>query len=183
MSGRDGNASFVAALSALGLGLTLADQLLASRLRPSGAVITELCRYPIKSLSREALTSVAVQAEGAFPGDREWALLRGAYVSEHDPSCSRWLHKTKFHVMMLDEQLSALRVAYAASTQRLEIREKDGGAMTLETTLDSEAGRRKAEEFFVKFLGEERLDPSVDGSVPLKLVRSDIRGHAFHNHR
>ena len=184
MGSEGGSAQRAAAVVALSAGALLAaivDQLAALRLRPTGAVVTELCRYPIKSLSRETLSSVVVAAEGAFPGDREWALLRGEYLGEHDASCSRWLHKTKFHVMMLDERLSALHVAFAAGPgQRLEICDQQG-AVVLDTTLASDAGRRQAEEFFVRFLGPESLNPSAEG-VPLRLVRSDVEGHAFHNH-
>lgn len=173
-------AQAVVALSAGALFASIADLLSGLTLRPTGAVVKELCRYPIKSLSRETLDSVVLAAECAFPGDREWAILRGEHVHEHDPSCSRWLHKAKFHVMMLDEQLSALRITYKADNQRLEARNQ-ADKTVLDAALGSDAGRQRAEKFFAEFLGAERLDCSPEG-VPLRLVRSNVPGHAFHNH-
>ena len=97
----DSRSSAVLALSAAGAAAAALDLLSAAKFRPTGATVTELCRYPIKSLSRETLSEVAVEAEGTIPGDREWAILRGTHVHEHDPSASRWLHKAKFHVAMV----------------------------------------------------------------------------------
>lgn len=170
----------VVALSAGALVAAVSDLLSAMRLRPTGAVVSELCRYPIKSLSRETLDSVVVQAERAFPGDREWAILRGQYACEHDPTRSRWLHKAKFHVMMLDEKLAALQVVYTGATHQLEVRDQTG-LVVLDANIGSNDGREKAEAFFADFLGRERLDPSVN-NVPLQLVRSNVPGHAYHNH-
>lgn len=170
----------VAALSAGAVIAAIGDLLRGLRLRPTGAVVTELCRYPIKSLSRETLDSVVVAAECAFPGDREWAILRGEHLHEHDPTRSRWLHKAKFHVAMLDEQLSALRIAYSADTQRLEARDQ-ADKTVLDAVLGTDDGRQKAERYFAEFLGTERLNCSAEG-VPLRLVRSDVPGHCFHNH-
>ena len=79
----------------------------------------------------------------------------------------------------LDEQLSSLSITYDPGTTRLTIRR--GGQQVLSTALDTTEGRAAAESYFVGFLGPGRVEPSAEG-VPLRLVRSEVRGHAFHNH-
>lgn len=171
------------AVAGLSLGAAVAaglDCLAGRRFESCGGHIVELLRYPVKSLTREVLSSVVVEAERTFPGDREWAIIRGARAGLHDPQQSRWINKTNFHVMMLDASLSGLQVAYDAATSELAIQQD--GATALRAKLATEAGRAAAEDFFAQYLGPEALEPPEAGGPALRLVRSAVPGHAFHNH-
>lgn len=156
----------VAALSAAATAAATLDTLvIAERFRRlPGATVCQLYRYPIKSLTREQLESVRLEAGGAFPGDREWAIMRGAHLGLFDPQHSCAIKKTKFHVMMLDEKLAALNVTYDAQSTELVIRRGvRPHLLRLRATLGEAEGRTRAEAFFVDYLGEEALEPAEAG--------------------
>ena len=55
------------------------------------AAVSKMYRYPIKGLSAQPLSSVAVDANKPFPSDRIFALARpGAPIDNDDP---RWAKK------------------------------------------------------------------------------------------
>ena len=98
----------------------ISDRLYASAVRPRAASVAvwapaqranmsevkAIYRYPIKGLSAEALPRVELQAGGAFPFDRVFALVRpGAPI---DPEAPKWAKKGLFLMSMLDDGLSEI---------------------------------------------------------------------------
>jgi uncharacterized protein len=117
--------------------------------------ITGLYRYPVKGLSAEALTEVALAAGETFPNDRAFAIENGR--SKFDPAEPRWLPKASFLMLMKNQRLAALATRFDDATATLTIRQ--AGAVVTEGRLDTEAGRRAIETFFASYAGEELRGP------------------------
>ena len=67
--------------------------------------VSKIYRYPIKGLSAQPLSNVALEAEKPFPHDRIFALARpGAPIDSDDP---KWAKKGLFVMLMLDEKSGA----------------------------------------------------------------------------
>ncbi|MDF2781878.1 MAG: hypothetical protein K0S96_1682, partial [Geminicoccaceae bacterium] len=90
------------------------------------ATVARICRYPIKGLSAQELPSVRLVAGEGVAQDRAFALARPG--TAFDPAHPRWLPKRHFLVLMRDERLAALRVAYDEAAERVAIRQ-DGAVV------------------------------------------------------
>jgi MOSC domain-containing protein len=128
--------------------------------------IRALYRYPVKGLSAEPLTRVALTPGECLPQDRRFAIALGS--TQFDPQRPQWLAKTHFAMLMRDEKLARLRTRFGAESGLLTA-EEDGTIVLGEKLLEP-AGRERAGRFFTDFLGA-----SVAG--PLRIVESP--GHAF----
>jgi len=108
------------------------------------AQVEAIYRYPIKGLSPQALPSVTLEAGGAFPFDRVFALIRpGAPI---DPEAPQWAKKGLFLMSMLDDGLSEVVTAVDPDTLRLTIaRDRE---TLLVADLDTREGRTAVEAFF-----------------------------------
>jgi len=128
--------------------------------------ITQLCRYPVKGLNAESLTSVAVSAGEGLPDDRRFALAHGA--SGFDISAPAWMPKHNFLMLAKNERLARLRARYDGATGMLAI-ERDG-KQVVRADIGAPTGRMLVEQFFAAYMaGETRGNP--------KLV--EARGHMF----
>jgi uncharacterized protein len=136
---------------------------------PAMATIARLCRYPVKGLSAEDLPQVEVLAGEGLPLDRAFALARPA--APFDPASPKWLPKRHFLMLMRDERLASLRVAYDDAEGRLTI--SQGGRVALAASVRTPDGRDAIERFFEGFMGPEL------GGRP-RLVRAS--GHMFTDH-
>ncbi|HLT02770.1 MAG TPA: MOSC domain-containing protein [Geminicoccaceae bacterium] len=115
------------------------------------AQIAGIYRYPIKGLSAEPLRMVEVAAGQGLPLDRKFALARPN--ASFDPERPAWLPKRNFLMLMTDERLATLRVAYEDAEGRLTI--EQGGERVLEADLRTASGRAAVERFFEAFMGGE----------------------------
>jgi hypothetical protein len=115
------------------------------------AGIARIYRYPIKGLSAEPLHAVELTASEGVPLDRKFALARPD--APFDPERPAWLPKKRFLMLMTDERLATLRVAYDDAKGRLTI--DQGGERVLDADLRSSAGRAAVEQFFEAFMGAE----------------------------
>ncbi len=111
--------------------------------------ITALYRYPVKGLSPEPLHSVPLQAGRGFPRDREWAVTNGRWTYEAAQYAPR--PKTDFLMLMLHEQLAALRTRVSDDGCRMAVRAPDGTVLDL--VLDDEDDLARASDFFASYLG------------------------------
>jgi len=112
--------------------------------RASMSEVKAIYRYPIKGLSAEALPRVELQAGGAFPFDRVFALVRpGAPI---DPEAPRWAKKGLFLMSMLDDGLSEIVTHLDPKTLRLTV-ERDEERL-LVADLGERDGRAAVEAFF-----------------------------------
>jgi uncharacterized protein YcbX len=130
------------------------------------ATLARICRYPVKGLSAEDLPAVRLTAGEGVPLDRALALARPG--APFDPARPQWLPKRHFLMLMRDERLAALRVAYDQAGDRLTIRQD--GALALDACAGTADGRDAIERFFERFMGEG------PGGRP-RLVR--VPGHMF----
>lgn len=128
-------------------------------------IVSGIYRYPIKGLSPQPLTGVALEADKPFPFDRVFALTRPGVPI--DPDEPRWAKKGLFIMLMLEEQLAQVQTHLDIDTLRLTITAK--GEELLSADLDGEADRAAVERFF------QRLVPKL--VVPPRLVRA--RGGHF----
>ena len=125
------------------------------------ATITGLFRYPVKSLSGEALDSVELTTDQCLPGDRLYALSHGA--GKFDPANPEWVSKAHFANLAKQDIMAKLDTHYDPETTTLTIHE--AGATKAEGRLDSEDGRASIEAFLNPFF-EGKLPP------PVKIVRA-----------
>jgi len=113
--------------------------------------IENLCRYPVKGLTAEALESAEVVAGDSIPWDRAFALAQGD--TAFDPGTPGWLPKTKFMCQMKNASIAALFSCFEPRSGLLTIRAPDGAAIA-ENAL-SPVGRDRIARFLGDYLGDE----------------------------
>ena len=113
--------------------------------------IEYLYRYPVKGLSAEALEAAEVEAGGAIPWDRAFALAQGD--AEFDPDRPEWLPKQNFMCQMANARIAQLRAFFDPRSGRLTLRIPDGAGLTANAL--TEGGREQIGAFLTDFLGEE----------------------------
>jgi uncharacterized protein YcbX len=111
--------------------------------------IESLYRYPVKGLSPERLSTVALTAGETFPNDRAFAIEQGA--PQFDQDAPRHFPKSKFLMLMRDEKLAALETSFEDETATLTV--KRGGKQVCRAQLSTPVGRGIAEQFFAAYLG------------------------------
>ncbi len=116
-----------------------------------GMRIEHLYRYPVKGLTAEALDQTRVEAGGAIPWDRAFALAQGD--APFDPAAPVWLQKQNFMCLMRNARIAALRSSFDPRTGELAIRAPDGSAVVAPAL--TEEGRARIGAFLTAFLGEE----------------------------
>ena len=122
--------------------------------------VSKIYRYPIKGLSAQPLSRVALEADKPFPHDRIFALARpNAPIDRDDP---KWAKKGLFVMLMLDENLA--RVQTSLDLDLLWLTVKQGNQQVAAARLADETDRGKIENFFWQLL------PALPG--PPVLVRS-----------
>lgn len=128
--------------------------------------LLHILRYPVKGLTAEALSSVAVEAEATLPFDRLYAIENGrGHFNIADPG-----HVSKLNFVMLakNEQLASLGTRFDDATHTLIITK--GDIEVARGDLRSEAGRAAIEDFYQSFFGD-----ALRGAP--RVVSAD--GHAF----
>lgn len=120
--------------------------------------IASLQRYPVKGLSPETLTQVALTKGDYFPGDRLFAIENGP--AGFDPDNPQHQPKIKFLMLMRNESLARLKTRYLDSITTLFIEE--GGREVARGDLSTREGRLAVEAFFRRFMpGELRGPPKM----------------------
>jgi uncharacterized protein YcbX len=113
--------------------------------------VDRLYRYPVKGLSAEALDEVRVEAGGALPWDRAFALAQGG--APFDPEHPKWLPKTNFMCLRQNARIALLKSSFDARRGRLTILAPDGSA--IEENALWPAGRERIGAWLAAYLGEE----------------------------
>ncbi|MGL4243793.1 MAG: MOSC domain-containing protein [Beijerinckiaceae bacterium] len=119
------------------------------------ANVTSLYRYPVKGLSPEPLTHVALTADAHFPGDRLFAVENGP--SGFDPAAAEHLPKIKFLMLMRNGRLAKLRSRYDDATGVLSV--SQGGVVAAFGDLATAEGRGAIESFLSRFCADELRGP------------------------
>ncbi|HZZ34409.1 MAG TPA: MOSC N-terminal beta barrel domain-containing protein [Caulobacteraceae bacterium] len=133
------------------------------------ASIAALFRHPIKGFTPEKLNHVWLEAGGAFPGDRLFAVEDGP--CGFDPAAPAWVPKQRFTVLAKIAEVARARTAYDEASGVL--RAKADGAPDFEGRLCDEAGKVAFAAWLTQLLGEA-------ASGPLRVV--DGLGHRFLDH-
>ncbi len=119
--------------------------------------VVRLYRYPIKGLSAEPLSRVAVETDKPFPADRVFALARpGAPIERDEP---KWAKKGLFVMLMLDENLA--RVSTSLDLESLRLTVKEGNAQVASAQLSDPEDRTRIEKFFWQLLPTLPAPPAL----------------------
>jgi MOSC domain-containing protein len=141
---------------------------------PSNPAIQAIYRYPVKGLSPEPLTRVALTPGETLPFDRAYAIENGP--SGFEPTRPEHLPKQRFLMLMRNERLARLRTAFDDPTHTLSI--VADGHEAARGDLRTADGRAAIERFFAQFSADELRGPpkvlSATGhsfcDVPRKVV-------------
>jgi uncharacterized protein YcbX len=139
--------------------------LVASRHRIHGFMtirIASLQRYPVKGLSPETLSSVALTKGDYFPGDRLFAIENGP--AGFEPDNPQHQPKIKFLMLMRNESLARLKTRYIDSITTLFI--EQGGREVARGDLSTPGGRLAIEAYFRRFMPKELRGPPKVLSAP-----------------
>ncbi len=121
------------------------------------SVLKHIYRYPIKGLSAQPLSRVALQARKPFPHDRIFALVRpGAPFDTENP---RWGKKGLFVMLMLEEALARVKTVLDIETLKLTITQ--GNRELMLANLDDEADRARFEELVWQLVPSLRSAPTL----------------------
>ena len=129
-----------------------------------------LYRYPVKGLTAEALEATEVEAGGAIPWDRAFALAQGG--GAFNPEAPGWVPKTNFMCLMKNAGTAALRSHFDVKSGILTIRAPDGDGIS-ENALNPE-GQTRIAAFLAGFMGEEARGTPTFHHTP---------GHVFGDNR
>src|SRR5689334_9000797 len=141
--------------------------------------IQAIYRHPVKGLSPQALTGVALAPGQTLPADRLYAIENGP--SGFDPAAPAYFPKQRFLMLMRNARLASLRTDYDDLTHTLTIHWE--GREAARGDLRTKEGRLAIEAFVRRFMPDQlRGPPKVlagkDHSfsdVAKKVVRSEER--------
>ncbi|XP_075264468.1 uncharacterized protein LOC142356439 isoform X2 [Convolutriloba macropyga] len=143
--------------------------------------VAYLDTFPVKGLPNKRLPRANLEAGGCLPADREWAIIMGRHSHLWDPDNPaklfiekglQGLHhssKVKFHQLITDEVLAALKMEYDIENKALFLQHED---MEVGANLRTLGGIAVVEDFFTRLLaaGSSHLNAPDDSGPPLKLV-------------
>ena len=122
--------------------------------------LKSIYHYPVKGLSGQPLTSVALVKGKPFPHDRQFALARpGVPLQADNP---RWAKKGLFVMLMLEEALAKVNTHLDPETLQFDIRA--GNQTILTVNLNDTGAKTTIEDYF------HQLVPTLP--APPTLVRS-----------
>jgi len=133
--------------------------------------IASLQRYPVKGLSPETLSSVALTKGDYFPGDRLFAVENGP--AGFDPENPQHQPKIKFLMLMRNESLARLRTRYLDAITTLFVEE--GGREVARGDLSTREGRLAIEAFLRRFMPKELRGPPKVLTAPEGFRFTDSR--------
>lgn len=119
------------------------------------AKIQSIYRYPVKGLTPEPMTGVALSPGNTLPADRLYAIENGP--SGFDPAAPQYFPKQRFLMLMRNERLATLDTRYDDASHTLTIRLN--GAEAAIGSLRTKDGRRAIEDFFARYSADELRGP------------------------
>jgi uncharacterized protein len=122
------------------------------------AQVASLYRYPVKGLSPEPLSRVALAVGQTLPADRRYAIENGP--SGFDPAQPKWMSKAHFLMLMRDEWLAGLHTHFDDASGVLTI--SHNGSVLAQGDLETADGRAAIERFFAtKFASDIKGPPKI----------------------
>ena len=135
--------------------------------------VSKIYRYPIKGLSAQPLSNVALEADRPFPHDRIFALARpGAPIDRADP---KWAKKGLFVMLMLDENLARVNTSLDLETLRLTVRQ--GNQQVASAQLADAEDRTQNRKFLLAIAAD-----AAGGAGSGALARRALHGQARQCH-
>lgn len=119
------------------------------------ATIRAIYRYPVKGLSAQELTRVALSVRETLPGDRAYAIANG--FDAFDPARPTFVPKQRFLMLMKNERLAALATRFDEATRTLSI--VANGEEAAHGDLRTAEGRAAIEAFFARYCANELRGP------------------------
>jgi hypothetical protein len=113
--------------------------------------VEKICRYPVKGLTAESLTSTILTSGQGLSGDRRFALTLGT-TPVSGPTMA-WMPKSAFLILMKNEKLAKLTARFDDETGTLSI--ERGGRPVTKGNITTPIGRAMIEEFFAAYIGDE----------------------------
>jgi uncharacterized protein len=113
--------------------------------------VQAIYRYPVKGLSGERLSSVALNVGQTLPFDRAFAIENGR--GTFDVAAPRHLPKTTFLCLMRNERLAKLETAFDVDTQTLTIETDDG--VCVRGVLSTVEGRQAIEAYMARVMAAD----------------------------
>jgi uncharacterized protein YcbX len=130
------------------------------------AKLAAIYRYPVKGLSPEALSSTRLTRGQTLPADRCYAIENGP--SGFDPAAPGYLPKTRFLMLMKNEELARLVTRFDETSHVLAV--EHSGRVAARGALTTAQGRAAIEDFFSDFCAG-----ALRG--PVKVLHAE--GHSF----
>ena len=128
--------------------------------------VQAIYRYPVKGLSPERMTRVALAKGQTLPADRLYAIENGP--SGFDPAAPQYFPKQRFLMLMRNERLAALDTHFNDADHTLTVRLN--GKEAARGDLRTPEGRAAIEAFFAQYSADELRGPP-------KVLRGE--GHSF----
>jgi len=140
-----------------------------------GPRVVQLYRYPVKGLSPEPLTRVALAVGETLPLDRAWAIENGP--GRFDPDNPKYLPKIHFLMLMRDERLATLATRIEDDGQTLVIHRD--GKQVARGNLATPIGRQLIEQFLAAYMkGSLRGAPKIVAAAGHSF--SDMKAKCVH---
>jgi len=117
--------------------------------------LNEICRYPVKGLSADVISSAELSVGGALPLDRKWGIIHAA--SAIDASDPKWGPKKNFLMLAKDEKIGSLTSKF----------DEDGNILTI-----FRKGKQISRGSLSDPMGKQVLQTFLSGFMP-----SGARGH------
>ena len=120
-------------------------------------------RYPIKSLSGQALDKVQLRHNQPIIYDRHWALAHAS--SPIKSQMASWTFKHDFLNLCRDNKLAQLQSDFDEKSLKLSLSRK--GRMLVQGRMDDAMGRMLIQDFLSNFLGAgSRSNPTIIEAAP-----------------
>ncbi len=113
--------------------------------------LTNIYRYPVKSLSPEQINSASLRVGEGLSGDRRYALAPGSTVL--GGTVTEWVSKSNFLVLVKHEKLAKLETSFDHQTNILTVLR--GGKQVARGNLEDPIGRTMIESFFTAYMGDQ----------------------------
>lgn len=113
--------------------------------------IASLYRYPVKGFAPEPLQQVHLEPGEPLPFDRSWAIENGQ--GRFDEQNPQHLPKINFLMLMRNERLAALEMAFDAETNTLTLLRS--GKQVARGALDTRIGRQLIEQFIAGYMPDD----------------------------
>lgn len=130
--------------------------------------ISQILRYPIKSLSAQGVTRCHLTPGQGLPFDRHWALARPDGDAADNTA---WHPKSHFLVQVREHELALFKTHFDDATQRLSF-EAPGG-LHGSGKLDTQPGRDAIATAVAKHLGLDE-GPQNEGGTPILVEAREI---------